>query len=138
MNLLSYQERLERCRVQPWTEVKQIIESIAQKTHSPRHSFRTTFYVLWSDGEITQEHYRPCFCSLLRCLESISVTPPLFQRSMFLFPFSRFPFTGCILSLEDCHLFRSWIDRIVHSSSEEIRRPLEKIMDSIGEESITT
>jgi len=116
------QNNLEKCIHLSFTDLRSEIEKMAEHYH---HSFcircQSTFYILWADGEITEETivestnpFYSFLCTLMNYRISKTLYPPSFTNAVFLFPLSRYPFTGCILSLEECIEFREWIFRVFH------------------------
>jgi len=97
-------------------DLKEQIEKMAKEAHSYDHintsisPNENTIYMLWNDGEITSEKGSWAFG-----MRSVfTKEPPIFPYSLNLkFPLSRYGYSGAILSLEECCLFRSWICRLL-------------------------
>jgi len=119
------QERLQdetftnHCVRMEWTRFKVTVAQLAFLGHSIKHFINndTTieyYYVLWNDGEITREEkkrtsWRSRWFPFLDIPSIQSYKPPIFEHPVFLFPFSRAPFTGVVMTLEECVTFREWI-----------------------------
>lgn len=111
---------LNKCLSLSFIELRSEIEQMAEQYHQSFCTrFRSTIYILWADGEITEEIiFKPInpfaylFAILLNYRYVKPLFPPLFSKPLFIFPYSRYPHTGCILSFEDCILFREWMIRV--------------------------
>lgn len=104
-----------------WSSFKVTVAQLALLGHSMEHftnndDTKKEYYVLWNDGEITREEKPRTTCRSLLFLDALivqSYQPPIFERPIFLFPFSRMPFTGVIMTLEECRTFREWIRNVM-------------------------
>ena len=119
MDMLSLSNR--ECRT--W------IEKMADTYHHP-FAFKekqSTIYVLWVDGEITEEtlpsstQWLPFIRRWIGVRDIKTICPPLFSKTFFCFPYSRYPYTGCVMTLEECRIFRAFIFRLyMHRSAKFI------------------
>ena len=102
------------------------IESMGYLYHIPISKVKDSkrIYILWADGEITEETLpasNHCLSIIQRWIGIRNVKTifhPIFSKPLFCFPYSKYPYTGCIMSLEECRMFRAFIYRLyVHRSS---------------------
>lgn len=110
-------------------ECREWIEKLANTYHQPYlcKNKESTIYILWADGEITEETFSSstrCFSWIRRWIgmrDSQTMYSPLFSKTFFCFPYSRYPYTGCVMSLEECIIFRAFIFRLyIHRSAKWI------------------
>lgn len=109
------EELYQECIKLSWNEVKEKIENIATIFHSPQlidvssSPNENTIYIIWNDGEISEEKGSYAFGQRnVRTYQSTLT----FKRNVFNFPFVRSHYRGVILSVNDCIIFRKFLDKI--------------------------
>lgn len=104
------------CINKTWKEVKEKIENIASLYHSPQlininsAPNDNIIYMIWNDGEISEEKGSWTFGQRNVRTFQTSLT---FRLNLFQFPFIRGNFSGIILSKEDCIHFRNFLEKIL-------------------------